>query len=362
MGQQSDRGRVMWAMDAADFERVYRAAFGEFHSFFAPLFGRREARDLSRRYLQGLLVQSAERRNAENLSESVGVSSRSMQRFLSEAPWDDDLVMGRLQEYPGSRLEHPDAVWVLDGSDFPKQGRKSAGVARQYCGPLGKVSNCQAEMLLACTSPLGRPLVDKRLYLPESWTQDPERCAATGVPKERRIYRSKTELALEMLEQAVALGHLRAGWVAADDALGVSPSFREDLAALGMRYVLDVPAGFNVWPAEPEWNSPPCQGRGAPCKPRLRAGQQRTMEQRAASVPVGGLAGDHCGPGGQGPRTYRFAVQRVQVPPAGASPAMRPGPSTAGTWTAANPATTCPTPLRTLPWRPWRMWAGQDGE
>ena len=162
-----------------------------------------------------------------------------MQRFLTAAPRDDDAVMGRLQEYLGPRLGHPEAVWVLDGSDFPKQGRKSAGVARQYCGRLGKVANCQAGMFLACVSPLGRALVDKRLYLPESWTSDDARCQAAGVPEERRNYRSKTELALE-------LGHLKAGWVAADDAFGMSPSFRDGLAALGMRYVLDVPGGTTV--------------------------------------------------------------------------------------------------------------------
>ncbi len=155
---------------------------------------------------------------------------------------------------------------MLDGSDFPKQGRKLVGVARQYCGSLGKVVNFQAGMFLAgiflaYISPLGRALVDKRLYLPESWTSDTDRCAAAGVPEESRNYRSKTKLALEMLERALERGHLKAGWVAGDDAFGMSPSFREGLAALGMRYVLDVPAGFTVWPPESEWTSPPYQGR-----------------------------------------------------------------------------------------------------
>ena len=94
-------------------------------------------------------MQSGERRNAENLSETVPASARGMQRFLTDSPWDDEAIIGRLQEYLGSRLGHPEAVWVLDGSDFPKQGRKSVGVARQYCGRLGKVANCQAGMFLA---------------------------------------------------------------------------------------------------------------------------------------------------------------------------------------------------------------------
>ena len=142
-----------------------------------------------------------------------------MQRFLTDSSWDDEAILGRLQEYLGPRLGHPSGVWVLDGSDFPKQGRKSVGVARQYCGRLGKVANCQAGMFLAYVSPLGRALVDKGLYLPQSWTSDGARCQAAGVPAERRSYRSKTELALEMLARALELGHLRAGWVAGDDAL-----------------------------------------------------------------------------------------------------------------------------------------------
>ena len=124
-------------MDAVVFEQVY-GAFQDFHAYFAPLFGRREAREHSRHYLQALLVQSGERRNAENLSETVPSSARVMTRFPAESPWDDDAVIGRLQECLSPRLGHPEAVWALDGSDFPKQGRKSAGVARQYCGRLGR--------------------------------------------------------------------------------------------------------------------------------------------------------------------------------------------------------------------------------
>ena len=198
-------------MDAAAFEQVY-GAFGDFHAYFASLFGRRETREHSGHYLQALLVQSGERRNAENLSETVPGSARGMQRFLTDSPWDDEAIIGRLQEYLGTRLEHPEGVWVLDGSDFPKQGRKSAGVARQYCGRLGKVANCQAGMFLAYVSPLGRALVDKRLYLPESWTSDKDRCEAAGVPEDRRGYRSKTELALEMVGRAQERGPPE-GWM-----------------------------------------------------------------------------------------------------------------------------------------------------
>ena len=298
-------------MDAVAFEQVY-GAFLDFHAYSAPLFGRGETRDRRRHYLQALLVQSGERRNAENLSETVPASARAMQQFLTESPWDDDGVMYWLQEYLAPRLERPEAVWVLDGSDFPKQGSKSVGVARQYCGRLGKVANCQAGMFLAYVSPLGRALVDKRLYLPESWTSDQDRCVAAGVPEERRGYRSKTQLALEVLARSLERGHLRAGWVAGDDAFGMSPSFRDRLADLGMRYVQDVPAGLTVWPPEPARTSPAYQGRGAPCKPRLVGGQRRTIMERGAELPEDAWREITVAEGSQGPRRYRSSAQRVR--------------------------------------------------
>ena len=187
------------------------------------------------------------------------------------------------------------------------------GVARQYCGRLGKVANCQAGMFLAYVSPLGRALVDKGLYLPESWTSDKDRCEAAGVPEDRQGYRSKTELALEMVGRAQERGHLKAGWVAADDAFGMSPSFREGLAALGMWYVLDVPSGFTVWPPEPAWTSAEYQGFGRPRKPRLRDGQRRTMEQRSDELPEEAWREITVAEGSQGPRSYLFSAQRVRT-------------------------------------------------
>ena len=186
------------------------------------------------------------------------------------------------------------------------------GVAHQYCARLGKVASCQAGMFLAYVSPLGRALVDKRLYLPESWTSDKDRCEAAGVPEERQDYRSKTEMALEILKRVLERGHLRAGWVAGDDAFGMSPSFRDGLADLGMRYVRDVPAGFTVWPPELERTTPAYQGRGAPRKPRLRSGQRRTMQERSDGLPEDAWREITVARGSQGPRSYLFSAQRVR--------------------------------------------------
>ena len=257
-------------MDAAAFEQVY-GAFQDFHAYFGPLFGRREARDHSRHYLQALLVQSGERRNAENLSETVPASARVMQRFLAESPWDDDTVIGRLQEYLGPRLGHPEAVWVLDGSDFPKQGRKSVGVARP-AADWARWPTARPECSWLMSARWGAPWWTKGFICRRAGTSDQDRCEAAGVPEERQGYRSKTQLALEMLQMALGRGHLKAGWVAGDDAFGMSPSFREGLAALGTPYVLDVPAGFTVWPPDPEQTSPAYRAVGRPANPGWWAG------------------------------------------------------------------------------------------
>jgi SRSO17 transposase len=257
-------------------------------------------------------VQSHERRNAENLAEVVSVSARALQRFLTEARWDDEAVIGRLQAYLGPRLADPLGVLVFDGSDFPKQGKKSVGVARQYCGRLGKVANCQAGVFLAYVGPRGRALVDKRLYLPEGWTSDPARCAAAGVPEDRRGYRAKTDLALEMLREARKRGHLPAAWAAGDDAFGMSPEFRDGLAAEGMRYVLDVPSNTPVWPLEPTGKRRPSRGRGRPPKPKPAPEERQTVEARSLAQPQAAWREVTVAEGAQGPRTYRFCAERVR--------------------------------------------------
>src|SRR5437667_1993323 len=250
-------------MELAEFERVYDS-FCAFHAEYAPDFGRKQWRENSEQYLQGLLVQAEERRNAENMAEALPVSARALQRFPTDARWADEAVIAHLQADLGPRLRDPLAVFAVDSSGFPKQGTQSVGVARQYCGALGKIANCQVGIFLAHVGPRGRALVDKRLYLPQEWTNDPPRCAAAGVPQEQQGYRSETELALEMLQHAQARGHLGAEWVTGDDAFGKSPEFRDAVAALGFCYVLEVPGDTPVWPLEVAWEQPAYAGKGRP--------------------------------------------------------------------------------------------------
>lgn len=301
-------------MDQADFERV-AASFAAFHAEFAPLFGRVEAQRRGEQYLRGLLVQQTDRRNAENVAEMIaGATPRTLQRLLTEAPWPTDPVIDRLQAYVGARLNTPDGVFVIDESGFPKQGTKSVGVARQYCGTLGKVGNCQLGVFLSYASARGHALVDKRLYLPPAWADDPARCRAAGVPEGAIRYQSKAELALDLLRQARAAGHLTGPWVAGDDAYGMVPTLRDALDAEDWRYVLDVPATTPVFDQPALAAVPPWSGRGGkPTKPRLApdAAAARTVAAIAASLPARAWQDLTVAEGAQGPRTYQFAALRV---------------------------------------------------
>src|SRR5712692_7619662 len=202
-------------MNQAEFEQV-AGTFSAFHQEFASLFGRREARQRSEQYVRGLLVQQTDRRNAENVAEAIaGATPRALQRLLTEAPWKTEPVIDRLQHYLGPRLSTAEGVFVLDETGFPKKGTKSAGVARQYCGTVGKVGNCQLGVFLAYVSERGHALIDDRLYLPREWIADPARCRAAGVPTDA-TYQSKAELAMAMLDHARKVGHLAGPWVTAD--------------------------------------------------------------------------------------------------------------------------------------------------
>jgi SRSO17 transposase len=298
-------------VDPEQFERV-DAAFLSFHAEFAPHLGRKQWRERSRDYLRGLLVQREERRNAENVSEAVAVSARSLQRVLTDARWDDAAVTAHLQTYLAPRLNDPLAVWVVDESGVPKQGRKSVGVSRQYCGAVGKVASCQIGVFLAHVGPRGRALVDKRLWLPQEWSSDPARCQAAGVPEAARVYRSKTELALSLLRRAKALGQLQAAWVTGDDAYGVSPDFRDGVAAEGWLYLLEVPGDTPVWPIATAWEVPTYSGFGRPRKPLPSPGQRRKAKERAAALKPEAWEQVCVGEGTQGPRVYRFAAERIR--------------------------------------------------
>jgi SRSO17 transposase len=299
-------------MNLAEFDRV-AATFAAFHEEFAPLFGRKEARQRSEQYLRGLLVQQTDRRNAENVAEAItGATPRALQRLLTEAPWETEPVIERLQHYLGPRLRTAEGVFVLDETGFPKKGTKSVGVARQYCGTLGKVGNCQLGVFLAYVSERGHALVDARLYLPHEWTDDPERCRAAGVPA-AVTYQSKAELAMAMLAQTRPVGDLAGPWVTADADYGKVPTLRDALDAAGWRYVLEVPSTTSVFSDTAEAAVPAWSGHGrTPTRPRLTEGAAHAQSVAAWGADVAPERWEvrTVAEGAQGPRSYQFVGQR----------------------------------------------------
>jgi SRSO17 transposase len=298
-------------MDAEAFAQV-ADSFATFHARFAPRFGRAEARRRSEQYVRGLLVQQTDRRNAENLAEALeDASPRSLQRFLTEAPWNDAMVLAELHRFVAERLPADDGAYVLDDTGFAKQGNKSVGVARQYSGTLGKVGNCQVGVFLGYASARGAALVDRALYLPERWTTDRERCAAAGVPDDV-TFQTKPELGLALLRRARARGALTSRWLTADEAYGQVPAFRDALDGDGWWYVLEVPCTTRVFAAPARAAVPARTGRGRPpTRTRLLDGEPGPSTVQVLAAAVTGWETLTVAEGAQGPRSYQFWAQRV---------------------------------------------------
>jgi SRSO17 transposase len=191
------------------------AGLDELHERIAGRFGRAEPRGRVREYVSGL-VTGLERKNGWTLAEWAGeVSPDGMQRLLRRADWDVDGVRDDIREYVVEQLGEPDGVLIADDTGFLKKGIRSAGVQRQYSGTAGRTENCQAGVFLAYASRYGHALIDRELYLPQSWTDDPERCRAAGIPEEVG-FATKPRQAQEMISRAVAAG-VPFAWFTADE-------------------------------------------------------------------------------------------------------------------------------------------------
>jgi len=188
--RQHDTGDVSGALApelhlrAVDLERI-AADLVAYHARFAPLFARQEQRAWAEVYLRGLLVADVPRKNVEALAvrllgavDGADRRVRALQHFVGEGAWDDDAILAEHQRFVDETLGEADGVLIIDGSDVPKQGTHSAGVARQWCGATGKKDHCQAGVFLGYASRKGATLLDRRLYLPAAWFTE----ALAGVP------------------------------------------------------------------------------------------------------------------------------------------------------------------------------------
>jgi SRSO17 transposase len=239
---------------------IFHQVMPRLETFMVPFvrtFCRQEPAQHAQTYVYGLL-SDLERKNVESIAYRFGQDRLPLQRFVGWAEWDDALLRQELTRQVAQHLGQPDGVLVLDPSAFPKSGTDSVGVARQWCGRLGKVDNCQVAVYLGYVSGEGHTLVDMRLYLPKTWTQDRARLDKAGVPTDRRGYRSRHQLALDLLEHnGASLPH---AWIAGDDEMGRPYWFRRRLDRLGERSLLAVPG--NTLMRDLEAAPPTSSGRG----------------------------------------------------------------------------------------------------
>ncbi len=232
-----------------------------YHAQFAPLFRRPEQRVGAETYLRGLLTADVPRKNVEAMvlrlfgaGPDADRRVRSLQLFIGESPWDDAAVLAKHQSLVNESLGEDDGVFIVDGSDFPKQGKHSAGVARQWCGATGKKDNCQAGVFLGYASRKGYTLLDRRLYLPESWFAGDHRelREACRIPAGAE-FRTKHELAAELVEQVVKARLIRGRWVACDEGYGDDPKMLDRWDKAGLWYLAEAPKDTMVWPlVEPD--------------------------------------------------------------------------------------------------------------
>jgi SRSO17 transposase len=224
-----------------------------FHSNFYDCFKRSESRDHFLKYMSGQFSE-LERKSIEPIALNIkGGNVRSMQRFVSDAPWDDDKIMSKYRNMVASDFGSPDGALIFDESGFAKKGKESIGVGKQYCGTIGKVDNCQVGVFAAYASEVGYSLVDKRLFIPEKWFEDEykERREKCRLPADT-MFRTKPQLAAEMLNSLTEEKILPFKYILGDSIYGISPDFIEAADSLvDTTYFVSVPSNTFCWLKSP---------------------------------------------------------------------------------------------------------------
>ena len=273
-----------------------------------------------RAYCTGLLMP-AERKSVEPIAAvtapaRVAAQHQSLLHFVANAPWSDAALLRRVREIvlPDITRKQPIAAWIVDDTSFPKKGRHSVGVARQYCGQLGKQDNCQVAVSLSLATHAASLPIAYRLYLPQDWAEDPLRRQKAGVPEEI-AFQTKPEIALDQIRAALEAGLARAP-VLLDAGYGNDTGLREGVSALGLSYVAGILSNTSVWaqgsmPLPP----PPWSGRGRRPK-RLRRDAQHqpvTVKALALGLPITAWTEISWREGTKERLTSRFARARVRA-------------------------------------------------
>jgi SRSO17 transposase len=295
-----------------------------FHQRFESCFGRTEAKAHSLAYLQGLILGEG-RKNVERIAlrfSTTRVGSPptqnevvALQEFLTLSPWQARCVQEEIQAVFAEQLVPSTSAWplgtvgVVDESAFVKSGSESCGVARQWCGRLGKQENCQVGVFLVGVTPAGTALLDHGLYLPRIWAADRARRRKTRVPQEVK-FQTKPEMATEQIRRTRGAGRVTFDWITADELYGRDGNFLDALEADGQRYVVEIPVNTSVWTEDPRTQMRSWCGNGRPPK-NPRRDSVHSVKRVAESLPPAAWQVLQLREGAKGPLAFEFARVRV---------------------------------------------------
>jgi SRSO17 transposase len=290
----------------------------EFQSAFHDCFARSEPRAHFFDYMVGQYSR-LERKSIEPMALRVeGGAVRGLQRFISDVHWDEEQMLWNYHQLVADALGEPDGVLMFDETGFVKKGTDSVGVARQYCGPVGKVENCQVGVFAGYASRHGYALVDKRLFLPEGWWTDAYAARRTrcNVPSEL-TFQSKPQLAAAMLETIRHEGLLPFKYIVADCLYGNSPTFLDAVdACVGSTALAAIPSETRCWLQRPRTEEKSYKYKGETRAKRVVLAPDSapsTVATVAASLPASSWYRRQVSEGSKGPIKYEFARQRVTL-------------------------------------------------
>jgi len=274
-------------MDAEQIRRLEPLLAG-YLKRFDDCFARCDTRAHLSVYVRGQL-SGLPRKSVEPIALAAHMPVRTLQEFLTQSSWDEDRARNRISEIVAQEHTHDESIGLIDETGWVKKGEHTPGVQRQYCGSVGKQENSIVTVHLGYAAGGFHCLLDGDLFLPESWSNDRERCRGAGIPDEV-VYRPKSEIALELYDRTVSQG-IRFDWLTFDEWYGGKPAFLRALCTRGQRFVAEIPKGLVAWIKPPRVTNRPFRHkrRGTGRKtPRLVAGaaKPQTVERLAKSHPA----------------------------------------------------------------------------
>jgi SRSO17 transposase len=285
----------------------------------ATAAGHQDRQEPLKSYCKGLLLPG-ERKSIEPMAarlspENVQAMRQSLHHLVAKAPWSDEGLLEQVRSYalPRMQKQGPVVAWIVDDTGFPKKGKHSVGVTRQYCGQVGKQENCRIAVSLSVSTWNASLPIAYQLYLPKEWAEDSERREKTEVPEEVR-FQSKPEIALDQIRAAAAAQAPR-GVVLADAAYGINTAFRDELTRLKLQYVVGVQSSLTVWePGKQPLPAGPRKATGRPPRFLQRSADHQpvSVKQLAMSLRSGAFKEIAWREGTERKLRSRFAVVRIR--------------------------------------------------